>query len=160
MNQEDNKKLKLEIEKLKKKCEEYLEGWKRERAGFINYKKDEMERIKGIVEYSNEEIILKILPILDNFNVAEKSIPQNVKKDGHVKGLLQIKSQITEFLNSYGLEEIQTKKGDSFDPNIHEAVEKSESGQYQPDTIIEEIKKGYKLNEKLLRPVKVKVSKD
>ena len=50
----------------KAKCEEYLNGWKRERADFLNYKKDEMERIGQLVKYSNEELILKIIPILDN----------------------------------------------------------------------------------------------
>src|SRR5438552_1862464 len=69
-----------ELEELKKKSEEYLNGWKRERADFLNYKKDEMERIGSLMKYANEEIILNILPILDSIYLAEKhsNILENV----------------------------------------------------------------------------------
>ena len=85
-----NKKLK-ECEKIKK---EYLAGWQRSRADFLNYKKEELERIRGILEYANEDLILKILSILDNIYLAESKIPNDLENNSWVKGILQIKKRI------------------------------------------------------------------
>ena len=178
-----NEKKELSIEGLKKQLEdcqkakdEYLAGWQREKADFLNYKKGEMERVGEFLKYANEGLILKILPILDSFEVAEKKLAENLKKDESVKGLLMIKNQILDFLKVQGVEEIKSI-GEKFDPNVHEVVgdvpsdlsaeaqrakvevstkedTKSESG-----TIIEEIQKGYTINGRLLRPAKVKVTK-
>jgi molecular chaperone GrpE len=149
-----------EAEELKKKSEEYLDGWKRERASFINYKKEEMERISGIIKYAGEEFVLKILPVLDNFDAAEKNIPANLKEDASVKGLLQIKQQIKDFLKSQGVEEIKTE-GEKFDPNLMEAVGEVSGGQTlaNSETVAEETQKGYTMNGKIIRPAKVKVTK-
>jgi molecular chaperone GrpE len=155
----------LNIEELKKKLEEcekqkceYLTGWQRERAGFLNHKKEEMESVKELLKYANESFILKILPILDNFEVIDKKLPENLKKDESVKGLLMIKNQILDFLKAQGVEEIKSI-GEKFNPNFHEVVEEIEAKDKQPGTIIEEIQKGYKINGRLLRPAKVKVTK-
>ena len=142
-----------------KKCEEYLDGWKRERADFINYKKDEMERIGQLIKYSTEEMILKILPILDHFNIAEKHLTDEQKKDSHIKGLLQIKQQLEELLKNSGVEEVKAEIGDKFDPNIHEATEEAVAEGKNSGIIIDITKKGYTSNGHLLRPVKVKISK-
>jgi molecular chaperone GrpE len=147
-----------EPEELKKKCNEYLDGWKRERASFINYKKEEMERMEGIIKYANEELIFKMLSILDSMALAEKNIPGDLKKDENVKGLLNIYKQVKDFLKCQGVEEISSLN-EKFDPNIHEAVEEVESKDTEPGVIIEEVQKGYKLNDKLLRPTRVKISK-
>jgi molecular chaperone GrpE len=157
--------LKKEIEELKKKLEEveklkneYLAGWQRARADFLNYKKEELERLGEMVKYAGENLILKILPILDNFEIAEKKLPENLKNDENVKGILQIKNQILNFLKEQGVEEIKSI-GERFDPNFHEVVEEVEAKDKEPGTIVEEIQKGYKINDRLLRPAKVKVSK-
>ena len=68
------------LDELEKKCEEYLNNWKRERADFLNYKKEEMERVGFLGKYLKEDIILKILPILDNIELAEKQLPKKLKK--------------------------------------------------------------------------------
>ena len=144
---------KKELEDL---CNKYLDSWKRERADFMNYKKEEMERIKGLIGYATEEMILKMLPVLDNFNIAEKGIPDDLKKDDHIKGLLLIKNQILGFLKAHGVEEIEVL-GKKFDPNFHEVIEQVEGK--EPGIITEEVKKGYTINNKLLRPAMVKVVK-
>ncbi|MBI2038468.1 MAG: nucleotide exchange factor GrpE [Candidatus Nealsonbacteria bacterium] len=137
-----------ELEECKKQKDEYLAGWQRERADFLNYKKEEMERIGELLKYSGEEIVLNLLPILDNLDVAEKKLPDNLKNDENVKGLLMIKNQLEEFLKLQGVEEIKTA-GEKFDANFMEAVEKEE-----------EERKGYKINGRLLRPAKVKQAGD
>lgn len=153
-----------ELEECKKKCDEYLNNWKRERADFLNYKKDEMERVGFLGKYVKEDIIFKMLPILDNIYLAEKQLPENLKlgKGGSAqaiewtKGFLQIQNQIAEFLKKEGIEEIETV-GKKFDPNTMEAVGEAEGS--DEGTIIEEIQKGYIMQEKVIRPAKVKVTK-
>jgi molecular chaperone GrpE len=172
---EDKEKKELNIEELKecqKLKEEYLAGWQRARADLLNYKKEEMERIGELVGYATEELILKVLPILDNFWIAEQKLPEDLKNNDNVKGILLIKNQILDFLKSQGVEEIKSV-GEKFDPNLHEVIEEVEpfdaaqgkengstgSPQEKSGIILEEIKKGYKINGRLLRPAKVKVTK-
>lgn len=150
--------LKKLLEECQKQKKEYLNGWKRVRADFLNYKKEEMERIGELIKYANEEFILKILPILDNFEIAEKKLPDNLKQDGNVRGILQIKNQILDFLKSQGVEEIKVA-GEKFDPNFHEVVEEVETKDKESGIIVEEIKKGYTLHGKVMRSAKVKVVK-
>jgi len=150
--------LKKKLEECQKLKEEYLAGWQRARAELLNYKKEEMERIGEIIKYADLGLILKILPILDNFEIAEKKLPENLKTDENVKGILQIKNQILDFLKNQGVEEIKSV-GEKFDPNLHEVVEEVEAKDKEPGIVIEEIQKGYKINGRLLRPAKVKVIK-
>lgn len=150
--------LKKKLEECQKKKDEYLAGWQRARADFLNYGKEEMERIKEILKYGNENLILKILPILDNFELAEKKLPENLKNDGEIKGLLQIKIQLQDFLKNQGIEEIKTI-GEKFDPNFQEVVGEVEEADCESGTVIEEAQKGYTIHGKVLRPAKVKIAK-
>jgi molecular chaperone GrpE len=129
-----------------------LNGWKRERADFLNYKKDEMERIGQLAKYANTEIILKILPILDNIYLAETHVPEELKTHDWIKGFNQIKNQLCDFLTKEGIEPIKTI-GEKFDPNTMEAVEGD------GETVAEEVQRGYTMDGKLIRVAKVKISK-
>jgi len=153
MDEELNKKL----EECEKKASEYLTGWQRARADLLNYKKEEMERVGEFLKYANEEFVSKLLPILDNFTEAEKSIPDD-KKDDYSKGFSQIKKQLEDFLKNQGVEEIKSI-GEKFDPNLHEAIEEVELKNKEKGLIVEEVQKGYKINGRLLRPAKVKIIK-
>jgi molecular chaperone GrpE len=157
-NNQNEKENELEI--LKQKCDEYLNNWKRERADFINYKKDEAEKIGIFAGYIKEDMILKVLPILDSFNLAEKHLPEDKES---IQGFLQIKKQLEDFLSKEGIEEIKTN-GQKFDPAFMEAVGADEGISGYPDSaesgmVVEEIQKGYILQGKVLRPAKVKISK-
>ena len=151
-------KLKKELEKCCKERDEFLRGWQRERADFINYKKDEAERLKEIVKFANEELIFRILDVLDNFDKAEKEIPDDLRKNQYFKGIFQIKIQLLDILKNQGLKTIESL-GKKFDPNFHEVVEEVKVEKKEPGIVVEEIQKGYMLENKLLRPAKVKVSK-
>jgi molecular chaperone GrpE len=150
--------LRKKLAEYQKKRDEYLAGWQRARADFLNYKKEEIERIGEILKYDEEELILKILPILDNFNLVEKKLSEELKNDESVKGVLQIKAQILDFLKNQGVEEIEAV-GKKFDPNFHEAVEELELKDKESGIIIEEVQKGYTIHGRILRPAKVKVNK-
>ncbi len=157
MVEKKKKKISLlkEYEKLKN---EYLACWQRERADFINYKKNELIRMGELMSYSNIDLILKILPILDNFELVENKLPEQSKNDKNIKGLLQIKVQIKDFLKNQKVEEIESidKK---FDPNFHEVIGQVEVRGKKQGIIVEEIQKGYKFNERIIRIAKVKVVK-
>jgi len=150
-----------ELEELKQKCEEYLNGWKRERADFLNYKKDEMERIGQFMKYANEEIILKLLPVLDNLCLAV----QHVKDEG----VMQIKKQMEDFLAKEGIQPIEAI-GKNFDPALMESVGTAEEkpasvpperdfGEAKEGIVAEEVQRGYTMHGKLIRPAKVRVTK-
>jgi len=146
------------MSKKHKKEQEYLENWKRERAAFLNYKKEEAERVGEFVKFANQELILKILPILDNIYIAEKKLPGELKENLWVQGFLKIKTQILDFLENQEVKEMKCL-GEKFDPNFQEAVEKVEAEGKEEGIIIEEIKKGYLLRGKVIRPAKVKIAK-
>lgn len=145
-----------ECEKLK---QEYLAGWQKARAELLNYKKEELERIGEMIKYANMGFLFKILPILDNFEISIKNLPENLKEDVNVKGLIQIEAQLKSFLKSQGIEEIEVKLGEKFDPNFHEVVEEVSMEGKESGTIVEEIQKGYKYQNQVIRPSKVKVAK-
>lgn len=158
--------LKKELEECRAQKNEYLSGWQRERADFLNYKREEMERIGQLAGFVKEELILEMLPIMDNFEVIEKNLPENFKKDKNIEGLMQVKIQFADFLKQLEVEEIKSI-GEKFDPHFHEIVEEVEikdngsasSPQRESGTIIEEVQKGYMINSRLLRPARVKAIK-
>ena len=138
-------------EEIQKKADEYLNNWKRERADFINYKKEEMERMAKLMQYGKEDMLEKFLPIIDNIYLAVK----HVKDDG----LVQIQKQIEEFLKKEGIEEIKTE-GEKFNPETMEVMEEVEPADAQSSGLVkEELQKGYMMSGKILRPAKVKITK-
>lgn len=152
--------LKKQLEEVKAKCEEYLNGWKRERADFLNYKKDEAERIGQLAKYANEEIILKILPILDNLCLAA-SHSSTSSEQALKTGINQIKKQLEDFLKKEGIEAIETV-GKPFDPATMESVGEADlakSDLAKSGTVVEEVQRGYTMYGKIVRVAKVRVTK-
>ncbi|MBU3942792.1 nucleotide exchange factor GrpE [Patescibacteria group bacterium] len=157
MSKKHQKNNKIKEEMLEAGPLTYLEEWKRERAGFLNYKAEEEERIERAIKFSNEKFIINIIDILDTIYLAEGKLPDDLKENQWVKGTLQIKDQILDFLKINGVEEIDCLNKE-FDPNFHEAIDVMESSS-ESGTIIEEIKKGYLLHSKVIRPSIVRVAK-
>lgn len=154
--QKDDEKISNELEEAKKQVEEYLNGWKREKADFINFQKEIAKQKEDWIKFANRDLILNILPILDGFDEALKYAPK--EKDESTKGVEQIKKQFDEFLKNSGVERMNTE-GEKFDPEIHEPISAEKSEGIEPDMILREVQRGYKLNDKILRPPKVVVSK-
>lgn len=170
MNNEENKEKlekeeeKSELEKLKEtlnECEklrdEYLAGWQRQRADFLNYQKEVGRKMEEIVKFANEELIGELLLVLDSFEIALNSLEiegltETEKRIVH--GLELIKNQLEDILRKKGLEEIKAE-GEIFNPEFHEAVEEI-NGEAE-GRIAEVVIKGYQLNGKVIRPAKVKV---
>lgn len=147
-NSEKIEELQKKLEQCEQEKEEYLTGWKRTKANFLNYKKDEQERLEGAKQEAKEEFILKILPVLDSFDRAEK----NIELD---EGVKQIKKELQSILKQEGLERIDTDC--KFDPKLHEAIEQLPSDK-EKGTIVEEVTAGYKLKDEVIRAAEVKVA--
>ena len=151
------------LEECEKKKEEYLAGWQRARADFLNYKKQETDKITGLVFFAQAEVILSVLEILDSFDKAKLEIERSAKEsdlsdnEQMVQGFLCIEKQIMEILKKYDIEEIKAI-GEKFNPEFAEAVEQISTDK-EPGIIVEETQKGYRIAGKVLRPAKVKVAK-
>jgi len=145
--------LKEQMAKLEKEKEEYLNGWKRAKADSINQQKDELKRMEEIMKFANADIIKDLLLVLDSFELSLLATKDPEAK----KGIEIIYSQLEKILNKQGLEKIKAL-GEKFDPALHEAMLQEESDK-ESGTILEEMVKGWKLNGKVIRPTKVKISK-
>jgi len=147
-----------EVKELEKLNEQYLNNWKRAEADFLNYKKEEVLRIKSYIHYNQEKIMLDILSLLDIILLAESHIPDNLKEDKWVLGILQIKGQINNLLNNYNVKEIESLDK-MVDFNFHEVLQEVETKDKKNGIIIAEIQKGYILNGRVIRPAKVIIAK-
>lgn len=150
-------KLKEELNEFKKKAEDYLNSWKRTAADFENYKKRQEKEARELVQFAQEITVVKILPTLESLENALKHSPADERYKTWSAGVIKIVQQLEKVLMEMGIEKIKTV-GEKFDPAVHEAVE-TVSGQEKSGMIIEEVQSGYKLNDKVIRPAKVKVIK-
>ena len=147
-----------ELKECQKLQAEYLDGWKRARADLLNFKKEEAERMKEFVRMTQEDFLLKVLPALDSFEVAEKQVPEHLREDTYLKGIFHIKAQLGDILKNQGIEEISTI-GKMFDPHIHEVVQEIEAKDGESGIVIEEVQKGYMFQGKIMRVARVKITK-
>ncbi len=135
----------------------YLAGWQRTKADFINYKKEETQKLEEIARYGSVGLVKDLISVLDNFDLALRSF----EKEGPVeKGLYLIRTQLEDILKKRGLEKISVKPGDPFDPAVAEALSEVESEHHPPGAVVEEIEPGYRMHDKVVRPARVIVSKD
>ena len=150
------KDLKQELEEYKKQSEENLAGWQRAKADFVNYKKDQKKYLEEFRKYASEDMIVKLLPTIDSFQIAIDHLPEDLKNTDWAKGIICIKSQFDNFLKDVGVEEIKSI-GEKFDPSIFESVSEEESDQ-EEGMVISEIQKGYKIFGKVMRAAKVRIA--
>lgn len=141
-------------EKLNSEIEELKNKLLRLQADFVNYKnRTEREKSNSII-LANEGLILKLLPVLDNFNRAFTHV--NIE-DEAIKGFVMIKEQFESILKTEMVEEIESD-GAVFDPNLHNAVMTESKDGVESGIVLETFEKGYKIKDKVIRPSMVKVS--
>jgi molecular chaperone GrpE len=156
---EKNKKTDEEIDK-QDKSEEYLNNWKRAVADLENYKKDQAKLMGEFRKFATLDVIFQILPVLDNFNASLEHVPEKEKDNAWVTGITHIKKQLEDVLKNNGVEEIEVKIGDEFDPEMHEAVQDTKEANIdtnKTNKIAKVVQKGYKINNKIIRAAKVTV---
>ena len=148
-----NHKLKEDLEKAKAEAEENLAGWKRAQADFINFKRRSEQEKEDTVKYCTTNFILKLLPVLDDFERAEAAVPQDQANACVVDGMKAVERKLRNFLEAQGVTEIKAL-GEPFDPNFHEAMIQADG---EEGIVVNEFEKGYKLYDRVIRASKVAV---
>ncbi len=151
--EETIKKLREKLKKALEEKQEYLTGWQKDKADFINAKKRDEQDKKDFVRFANENLIAELFPVLDSFNMAmgNKEVWEKVDKNWRM-GVEYIANQLKKVLEEHGLKEIDPI-GQKFDPMRDEAIEDGKDS----DVITTVIAKGYELNGKIVKAPKVKV---
>jgi len=164
MHLEEEKKEK-EIEELKKKLEEkekeakeHYDRLLRVAADFDNYKKRAAKEKEEWTKFANEDLIKAILPFIDNLERAVNHAEKVEDAGVLVEGVRLTIQQLLQALNQLGLSSFESL-GKPFDPALHEAILVVPTDQHEPNQVVEEFQKGYLLNDRLLRPATVSVSK-
>ena len=150
--------LKERLAKSEEQAKELEDRLLRLAAEFDNYRKRTAKEFSYLVKNANENLTLQLLNTLDNFERALNSAKTSNDYENFHKGVELIYSHMKDILTKEGLKEIQAI-GKPFDPNFHEAVTQAESDEYDEGIVMEEMSKGYMLNDRLLRASKVVVSK-
>jgi molecular chaperone GrpE len=151
--QEDTDSLKQALAAEREKAEDYLANWQRTQADFINYKRRSEQESEESRKFANSVLILSMLPVLDDFERALDSIDDSNDKAEWIDGIRLIERKLRASLEAQGLTAIEAK-GEAFDPRLHEAIRQSDG---QEGIVLEEVQKGYRLHDRILRPAMVVV---
>lgn len=137
-----------------KKALEYLEGWKRAQADFMNYRKEESERSQNSAKFAAQGMIIDLFDVVDNIDMVINQTPESIRKEhsGWVSGFEHVAKQFMDVLAKYGVERIKVE-GEEFDPLKHEAIE----GSHEEGNELEEIRAGYIMHNRVIRPARVKL---
>ena len=149
--------------KLKEEAHNATEHWEkflRLQADFENTRKRQEREKQDFVRFANEGIILELLNVLDDLErVVDLAETKHADLQSFLKGVEMILAHLYEMLKEYGVKPIEAE-GKVFDPNYHEALMQVENKELPEHTVVEEMQKGYLLNDKVIRTAKVKVSKN
>jgi len=151
--------LKTEIERLQAESNEYLDGWQRARADFINFKRRTTEENSNSRARIAGDILTHFFTILDDLDLALENRPEEEINEAWIAGIELIRQKLILILQNEGVESIPTEPGSYFDPTLHEAVTYEDDHNYEEGDIISVLKQGYRLNDRVLRPVQVRVAK-
>jgi len=150
---EDVETLKQALAEEKEKAENYLASWQRAQADFTNYKRRSEQEKEEHSKFANSVIMISLLPVFDDFERAIAAIPPNLVKLGWVDGIKLIERKLRTSLEAQGLSVIEAL-GEPFDPHLHEAVRQDKG---KEGIVVEEVQKGYKLYDRVIRPSRVVV---
>ncbi len=156
--QDDIADLRKELEEIRRKSEEYLDGWQRARAEFANFKKRVEHERQQAHQTAAGNIIRRYLEIIDDLERALKNKPTEGQGAEWAGGIELIYRKLLATLEAEGVKEMQAQ-GQLFDPNLHEAISHEENPDHKSGQIIEVVQSGYMLGDRVLQPAKVRVAK-
>jgi molecular chaperone GrpE len=149
------KELREKLAEAKKERDQYLEGWQRAKADYVNAKKRGDEERQSLARFAAENLALSLLPVLDSFDHALESADGD---EAWLEGIKNTHSQLMKALAQNGVEAFDPK-GQAFDPLLHEPVETLAVSTPEEDNIVTKVhQKGYTLHGKVIRPARVAVS--
>ena len=156
----DIEQLKAELEATRAKSDEYLAGLQRERAEFANYKRRTGEERQAMLGLASEDLIRKVLALADDFDLAIEARPAAVASDPWVEGVVAIDRKLRALLESEGVSQIDASPGTPFDPREHEAIANVPGTGRPEGEIVNEIRRGYRLRDRVVRPALVAVASE
>lgn len=145
-----------ELTALREEVEKHKDAALRARADLENYRKRMVREKEDSIRYANNALLERLLPVLDNYDFGLEAARS--AGDAVVQGLEMVRKQLQDFLADQGVKPIDAE-GQLFDPNIHEAMASEESAEVPEGHVIRQIRRGYMLKDRLLRPASVMVSK-
>lgn len=146
------------ISKLLADNQEYLAGWQRAKADYVNLKKETDQKQLELIKFANMELIKELLPLVDYFKHAFKAVPESDRGSNWLEGIRHIQSRLEQILAYHGVKEMEVV-GEKFDPNFHDAIGEIENSGYESGLIAEEVRTGFMWHDKVLQPARVKVAK-
>jgi len=148
-----------ELKEKAAKSTQVYEQLLRTTADFENFKKRAVRERQEAIKFANESLIEKLLPVMDNFEMAlSAATAPNSTIEAVRAGVQMIAQQLKGAMSDAGLQEIEAA-GQAFDPNFHEAISQKETAEVPEGTVVQQVRKGYRLRERLLRPASVVVAK-
>lgn len=149
--------LRKEIEQLKQQSQEYLDGWQRERAEFANYKKRIEKENQQLHSSISGNIIRKYLEIIDDLERALQNKPQDGDGATWSEGIELVYRKFLSVLEAEGVVPMKAE-GENFDPNLHEAISQEPNDEFESGQVIEVLRNGYLIGERVLRPASVRIA--
>ena len=147
-----------DLDKARAEAEGYLDDLRRLQADFDNYRKRTLREQTARVASASQALVARLLPVLDNFELAVSAAEQSRDFDRMLKGVEMVFGELREVLEGEGLVKIEAE-GKPFDPERHEAVIAVEQEDIEPGMVVDTVRAGYELRGKVLRPAMVKVAK-
>lgn len=157
LSPEEIMELQTTLEKSQAQAAEYLDGWQRARAEFANYKKRVERERQRVYKDAASDVIKSYLPVIDDLKRALNGKPEDGDGADWAGGIELVYRKLLSILEAEGITRIEAE-GQTFDPNLHIAIVKSESDEHECDQIIEVLEQGYMVDERVLRPAKVRVA--
>jgi molecular chaperone GrpE len=154
----DIEQLKAELAATQAKADEYLAGLQRERAEFANYRRRTAEEREAMLGLAGEDLIRKVLALADDFDLAIDARPETIAADPWVEGVAAIDRKLRALLESEGVKQIDASPGRPFDPREHEAIATVPSAEHREGEIVDEVRRGYRLRDRVVRPALVAVA--
>ena len=147
-----------DLEKARAEAESYLDDLRRLQADFDNYRKRTLREQTARAAAASQALVARLLPVLDNFELAVSSAEHSRDFDRKLKGVEMVFGELREVMEAEGLVKIEAE-GKPFDPERHEAVIAVEQEGTEPGMVVDIVRTGYELRGKVLRPAMVKVAK-
>ena len=154
----DIEQLKIELAASQAKADEFLTALQRERAEFTNYRRRTGEEREAMLGLAGEDLIRKVLALADDFDLAIENRPPELAGHAWVEGVTAIDRKLRALLESEGVRPVEAEPGKPFDPREHEAIV-TVPGTGRPEgEIVDVVRRGYKLRDRVLRPALVAVA--
>lgn len=157
--EQERRALEAQLAEAEQKVAEYMDGWQRCQATFANYRKRTEAEQANLRQAANAALLGRFLPIVDDFQRAFQSIPDELAENSWFEGITLIQRKVLSLLETEGVTEIALQAGDLFDPMYHQAVFHQETAEFEDGQVVTEVGKGYMLGERVLRHSMVVVAK-